>query len=92
MQDDDLSFVTSSLYGHLTNEDTCPPSGYCPYGNNAYANNTYMAVPYPSTLSGLKDAYNYFLSQVGFHIECVYTISVNMWQLLKIFFGFSGQD
>ena len=78
----------SSLYGHLTNEDTCLPSGYCLYGDNAYVNNTYMAVPYPSTSSGPKDAYNYFHLQVRFHIECVCTILVNMWELLKIFFWF----
>ena len=36
--------------------------------------------------------FDYFHSQVRFHIECVYTILVNMWQLLKIFMGFSGQD
>ena len=50
------SFPMSSLYGHLTNEDTHLPSGYCLYGDNAYVNDTYMAVPYPSTSSGPKDA------------------------------------
>ena len=89
---DYLSFATSSLYGHLTNEDTCLPSGYCLYGHNAYVNDTYMAVPYPSTSSGPKDAYDYFHSQVRFHIECAFTILVNMWWLLKLFFVFAGQD
>ena len=75
----------SSLYGHLMNEDTCLPSGYCLYGD------TYMAVPYPSTLSRLKDAYNYFHSQVSNDIECIFTIVVNMWWLLKKFVDCSGQ-
>ena len=63
---DYLSFVTSSLYGYLTNEETSLPSGYCLYGDNAYINDTYMAVPDPNTSAGPKDAYNYFHSQVIF--------------------------
>ena len=82
----------SSLYGHLMNEDTCQPSGYCLYGDNAYVNDTYMAVPYLSTSSRLKDAYNFFHSQVSNDIECIFTIVVNMWQLLKKFVDCSGQD
>ena len=81
---DYLSFAMSSLYGHLTNEDTCLPSGYCLYGDNAYVNDTYMAVPYPSTSSGPKDAYNYFHSQVRINIECAFGLVVNRWQLLKM--------
>ena len=78
--------MTSSLYGHLTNEDTRLPSGYCLYGDNAYVNDTYMVVPYPSTSSGPKDAYNYFHSQVRINIECPFSLLVNRWWLLKPFF------
>ena len=63
---DYLSFAMSSLYGYLTNETTCLPSGYCLYGDNAYVNDTFMAVPYPNTSDGSKDVYNYFHSQVSF--------------------------
>ena len=63
---DYLSFVTSSLYGYLTHETTGLPSGYCLYGDNAYVNDTFMAVPYPNTSTGPKDAYNYFHSLVIF--------------------------
>ena len=63
---DYLSFATSSLYGYLTNETTRLPSGYCLYGDNAYVNDTFMAVPYPNTSDGPKDAYNYFHLQVRF--------------------------
>ena len=80
---DYLSFVTSSLYGHLMNEDTCLPSGYCLYGDNAYVNDMYMAVPYLSTSSGPNDAYNYYHSQVSNDIECIFTNVVNLWWLLK---------
>ena len=60
---DYLAFVTSSLYQKLT-EGTGLPDGYCLYGDNAYVNETYMAVPFPNTSSGPKDAYNYYQSQV----------------------------
>ena len=63
---DYLSFATSSLYGYLTNETTRLPTGYCLYGDNAYVNDTFMAVPYPNTSDGPKDAYNFFHSQVTF--------------------------
>ena len=36
------------------------------YGDNAYVNDMYMAIPYPNTLAGPKDAYNYFHLQVIF--------------------------
>ena len=82
----------SSLYGHLTNEDTHLPSGYCLYGDNAYVNDTYMAVPYPSTSSGPKNAYNYFHSQVRINIECAFSLMVNTRQLIKLFFVLPGED
>ena len=66
----------SSLYGYLTNEETSLPSGYCLYGDNTYVNDMYMAVPYPNTLAGPKDAYNYFHLQVIFYIQYVITILV----------------
>ena len=79
-----ISFAMSSLYGHLTNEDTHLPSGYCLYGDNAYVNDTYMAVPYPSISSGPKDAYTYFHSQVRINIKCTFGLLVNRWWLLKM--------
>ena len=50
---------------------------------NAYVNDTYMAVPYLSTLSRPKDAYNYYHSQVSNDIKWIFTIVQNMWWLLK---------
>ena len=58
---DYLAFVTSALYGHLTNDDTRLPNGYCLYRENSYVNDTYMAVPYPMISSGPKDMYNFFI-------------------------------
>ena len=78
-----LAFFTSALYGRLTNDDTTLPNGYCLYGDNAYVNDTYMAVPYPMISSGPKDAYNLYHSQVRINIECAFGILVNWWRILK---------
>ena len=78
---DYLAFVTSSLYQKLT-EGTGLPDGYCLYGDNAYVNETYMAVPFPNTSSGPKDAYNYYQSQVRINIECAFGVTTNRWRLL----------
>ena len=60
---DYLAFVTSSLYVQFT-EGEGLPKGFCLYGDNAYVNDTYMAVPFPNTSNGPRDSYNYYHSQV----------------------------
>ena len=80
---DYLAFVTSALYGCLTNDETTLPNAYCLYGDNAYINDTFMTVPYPMISSGPKDAYNFYHSQVRINIECALGILVNRWHILK---------
>ena len=60
---DYLAFVTSSLYSQFT-EGEGLPNGFCLYGDNAYVNDTYMAVPFPNTWYGPRVSYNYYHSQV----------------------------
>ena len=79
---DYLAFVTSSLYQQLT-EGSGLPEGYCLYGDNAYVSESYMAVPFPNISSGLRDAYNYYHSQVCINIECTFGVLTNQWHLLK---------
>ena len=79
---DYLAFVTSSLYGQLT-EGEGIPQGYCLYGDNAYVNESYMAVPFQATVNGLKDSYNFYHSRVRINIECSFGILPNCWCLLK---------
>ena len=79
---DYLAFVTSSLYQQLT-EGSGLPEGYCLYGDNAYVSESYMAVPFPNTSSGPRDAYNYYHSQVCINIECDFGVLTNQWCLLK---------
>ena len=59
------------------------PQGYCLYGDNAYVNESYMAVPFQATANGPKDAYNFYHSQVRINIECSFGILTNRWRLLK---------
>ena len=77
-----LAFVTSSLCGQLT-EGEGIPQGYCLYGDNAYVNELYMAVPFQATANGPKDSYNFYHSQVRINIECSFGILTNHWCLLK---------
>ena len=73
---DYLAFVASSLYQQLT-EGSGLPEGYCLYGDNAYVNESYMAVPFPNISSGPRDAYNYYHSQVHINIECTFGVLTN---------------
>ena len=79
---DYLAFVRSSLYGQFT-EGEGLPRGFCLYGDNAYVNDTYMAVPFPNTSYGPRDSYNHYHSQVRISIECVFGVLTNQWQILK---------
>ena len=79
---DYLAFVTSSLYVQLTEGDGIP-QGYCLYGDNAYVNESYMAVPFQAMANGPKDSYNFYHSQVRINIECSFGILTNRWHLLK---------
>ena len=79
---DYLAFIMSSLYQQLT-QGSRLPTGYCLYGDNAYVNESYMSVPFPSTSSGPKDTYNYYHSQVRISIECAFGVLTNQWRLLK---------
>ena len=60
---DYLSFATSTLHTRLT-ESSPLPKGFCLYRDNAYINESFMAVPFPNQGKGPKDDYNYFHSQV----------------------------
>ena len=79
---DYLAFVMSSLYVQFT-EGEGLLKGFCLYGDNAYVNDTYMAVPFPNTSNGPRDSYNYYHSQVRINIECSFGVLTNRWQILK---------
>ena len=73
---DYMAFVRSSLYGQFTGAESLL-KGFCLYGDNAYVNDTYVAVPFPNTLYGPRDSYNYYHSQVRINIECTFGVLGN---------------
>jgi hypothetical protein len=79
---DYLAFITSDLKHDLGTKGFLAEN-LCIYGDNAYVNNSYMAVPFLNTQSGVKDDYNFFHSQVRINIECSFGILVNRWRILK---------
>ena len=81
---DYLAFIISSLYQQLT-QGSGLPTGYCLYGDNAYVNELYMSVPFPNTLSGPRDAYNYYHSQVQINIECAFVGALIQCRNLQFF-------
>ena len=57
--------------------------GLCLFGNNAYANNQTMSIPFKTVGSGPKDAFNYFHLQVCINIECAFGILAQSFGLLR---------
>jgi hypothetical protein len=60
---DYLAFCTSSFRHKLERPGFLAPK-LCLFGNNAYVNTFYMATPFKSVLSGTKNNYNFYHSQV----------------------------
>jgi hypothetical protein len=79
---DYLSFITSDLKHDLATIGFLA-ANICLFGDNAYVNSDFMAVPYLNTQSGFKDDYNFFHSQVRINVECSFGILVNRWRILK---------
>jgi DDE superfamily endonuclease len=67
---DYLAFATSALHQKLVGENPHVMGqpflfpGISLYGDNAYVNTAWMAVPFKSVPSVPKDAYNFFHSQI----------------------------
>ena len=55
----------------------------CKYGNNAYTNSSFMATSFESVLSGIRDGYNFYHSQIRINIECAFGMLVNRWAVLR---------
>ena len=78
---DYLSFITSNLHTQLT-ESHSLSKGFCLYKKNAYINEFFMAVPFP-TKGKVLEIFTIFHLQVQINIECAFRIFTNRWQLLK---------
>lgn len=81
---DFLAFTLSSIFRKLEDmESHFLAPGLCLYGDAAYVNNRYMAVPFKSVGSGSKFHYNHFQSQLHIKIECAFGMLVNCWGILR---------
>jgi hypothetical protein len=78
---DYLAFAVSDFHHKLENGKeaiTGGPflcSGLAIYGDNAYVNTSYMAVPFRGVSSGPKDAYNFYHSQVSYQARRLHLLS-----------------
>jgi hypothetical protein len=78
---DFISFEASNLYERL--EGGLLKKGLVLFGDNAYLNTRYMAMPFPNVSSGSKDDYNFFHSQVCIQVECAFGQLVSRWGILR---------
>ena len=78
---DILAFEGKSLFQKLENGLLAP--GLCLFGNNAYLNTPYMAMPYSAVSGGSKDAYNFYHSQLRIRIECTFGMLTHRWAILR---------
>jgi DDE superfamily endonuclease len=86
---DYLAFAVSSLHHkmegnnpHANNQPFLKP-GLALYGDNAYVNTPYMAIPFKSASTPSKDAYNFYHSSLRIHIECAFGMLVHRWGILR---------
>ena len=78
---DYLSFGTSSICKLLESPGFLAP-GLTIYGDNAYVNTPVMTSPFKAVTSGIRDAYNFYHSQLRINIECAFGMLVNRWSIL----------
>ena len=79
---DYLCFCTPELLQKLDKVGFLKP-GLCIYGDNAFVNTTFMTTPFKGANGGIKDAYNFFFSQLRINIECAFGILVSRWGCLR---------
>lgn len=78
---DCLAFEGSKLFADL--EGGLLAEGLCLFGDNAYLNSKYMAVPFPGVSSGPRDDYNFFHSQLRIRVECAFGMLTERWGILR---------
>ena len=79
---DYLAFSTSLISAKLENNNLAK-KGLCIYGDNAYMNSPFMARPFKAVSLGVRDAYNFYHSQLRINVECSFGMLVNWWAILR---------
>lgn len=55
--------------------------GLCLFGDNAYINSPYMAMPYKNVSGGSRDDYNNYHSQLQIRVECAFGMLAMRWRV-----------
>lgn len=80
---DYLAFVTSHIHKELLSNQALLHPDLTLFGDSAYVNAPFMATPFKGTNSGIKDAYNFYHSQVRISIECTFGMLVHRFGCLR---------
>ena len=79
-----LAFEGSSLYQRLQDCNFLAPNLLlCFFGDNAYLNSPYMATPHSGSVSGVKDAYNFYHSRCCIQVECAFGMLTEHWGIVR---------
>ena len=79
-----LAFEGSSLYQRLQDRNFLAPNLLLSFfGDNAYLNSPYMATPHPGSVSGVKDAYNFYHSRCCIQVECAFGMLKERWGIVR---------
>jgi DDE superfamily endonuclease len=79
---DFLAFSTSTFMKQIETPGFLAP-GLCIFGDAAYVNNGFFMTPFKSVKSGVKDAFNFYHSQLRINIECAFGMFVGRWGILR---------
>ncbi|KAG7353530.1 DDE superfamily endonuclease [Nitzschia inconspicua] len=80
---DYLCFTTSTIHRKLLRNSNLLAPELTFFGDNAYVNTSFMATPFKGKQSGVKDAYNFYHSQLRINIECDFGMLVHRWGCLR---------
>jgi hypothetical protein len=53
------------------------------FGDNVYINTPFMTTPFTNVLSGSKEDYNFYHSQLCIRVECAFGMFVTRWGILR---------
>lgn len=82
LSSDFYAFLNSNLRKKLETRNFFLAHGLCLYGDNAYSNTPYMAVPFKGARIEAKDAFNYFHSSQWINVECAFGMLVHCFGML----------
>ncbi len=80
---DYLCFTTSNIHKKILMDPHFLHPSLQLFGDSAYVNTSFMAPPFKGTQRDVRDAYNFFHSQLRINIECAFGMLVHRWGVLR---------